>query len=371
MRQQHSMDERSPLGRLRAGQSRHAAATTLRRSLAVVAAIAALAAPARAQEQTVRIGMVRALASVATMIAVDKGYFKQAGIKVEIDDLDTSTDSLALVAQNRYQVVEGGISAAYFNAIEKNLPVTIAIDRVSSPLNHKLLLRTDLKDRITEIAQLKGRVIASNSRGSITNYEIGKILEKSGLGFRDADIKFIPFTQVGIAFANKAIDAAFVIPPFGSQLAEQGLATIFSDPDDFVTPHPMTIAVNFINTDWAARNQDLVQRYFVAYLRGVRDYCQAYHGGPNRAEVIELAVRTGAEKRAEMLHRYPWPARNPDGRVNVDSMLDIQAFFVREKLALANFPAARLMTTAYIDHATAELGPFRLQNPDSKLAGCR
>ena len=33
-----------------------------------------------------------------------------------IDDLDTSTDSLAVVAQNRVQIVEGGMSAAYFNA---------------------------------------------------------------------------------------------------------------------------------------------------------------------------------------------------------------------------------------------------------------
>ena len=94
-----------------------------------------------AQEQTVRIGMVRALSSTATMIAIEKGYFKDYGIKVVIEDLDSSIDALAIVAQNRLQVVEGGISAAYFNAIDKNLPVTIAIDRVSSPLNHQLIVR--------------------------------------------------------------------------------------------------------------------------------------------------------------------------------------------------------------------------------------
>src|SRR5882757_3905832 len=73
-----------------------------------------------AQEQTVRIGMVRALSSTATMIAIEKGYFKDYGIKVVIEDLDSSIDALAVVAQNRLQVVEGGISAAYFNAVEKN-----------------------------------------------------------------------------------------------------------------------------------------------------------------------------------------------------------------------------------------------------------
>src|SRR5580704_3076432 len=189
--------------------------------LIVALALAGGSGRAGAQEQTVRVGMVRALASTGTMIAIEKGYFKDYGIKVVTEDIDSSIDALAVVAQNRLQIVEGGISAAYFNAIAKNLPVTIAVDRVSSPLSHKLVLRADLKDQVKTIAQLKGRPLASNSRGSITNYEIGKILERAGMSFNDADIKFIPFSQVSVAFANKAIDAAFLIQPFASQVVDQ------------------------------------------------------------------------------------------------------------------------------------------------------
>src|SRR4051794_27339002 len=117
-------------------------------SAAFICVALVLGTAGHAQERTLRVGQVRSLASLATMVAIEKGYFREAGIKVEVDDLDTSTDSLAVVAQNRYQIVEGGLSAAYFNAIEKNLPVTIVVDRASSPLNHKLLVRNDLKDRI-------------------------------------------------------------------------------------------------------------------------------------------------------------------------------------------------------------------------------
>jgi len=326
---------------------------------------------ARAQEQTVRVGMVRALSSTATMIAIEKGYFKDYGIKVVIEDIDSSIDALAVVAQNRLQVVEGGISAAYFNAIEKNLPVTIAIDRVSSPLNQKLIVRADLKDKIKDIAQLKGRPLASNSRGAITNYEIGKIFEKAGFAYRNADLRFIPFTQMSVAFANKAVDAAFMIQPFASQVVDQGLGFAFADPDDFITPGPMTIAVSFVNTDWTAKNPDLAKNFFLAAMRGARDYCQAYHGAPNRSEVVDIAIRTGVEPRREMIDKYPWAARSPDGRVNVDSMLDIQRFFVQEGLSLKEFPAQRLLTSTYSDYAVARLGPFALQNPNSKLAGCR
>ena len=52
-------------------------------------------------------------------------------------------------------------------------------------------------------------------------------------------------------------------------------------------------------------------------------------------------------------------------------MLDIQKFFVGERLSLKEIPAQRLLTSAYSDYAAAKLGPFVLQNPESKLAGCR
>jgi len=336
-----------------------------------LALIIAAAAPARAEDVTVRVGMVRALSSAATMIAIEKGYFKERGIKVVTEDIDSSIDALAVVAQNRLQVVEGGISAAYFNAIDKELPVTIAIDRVSTPLNHKLIVRADLKDKIKDIAQLKGRPLASNSRGAITNYEIGKIFAEAGLAYRDADIRFIPFAQMNVAFANKAVDAAFMIQPFASQVVDAGLGFVFADPDEFITPSPLTIAVSFVNTDWAANNPETARGFFLASLQGARDYCQAYHNGPNRAEVVDIAVRTGVEPRREMIDKYPWAARSPDGRVNIESMLDIQKFFVHEGLALKEFPAERLVTTSYADFAAEKLGPFVLQNASDTLAGCR
>src|SRR5260370_874717 len=194
---------------------------------------------ARAQEQTVRVGMVRALSSTATMIAIEKGYFKDYGIKVVIEDIDSSIDALAVVAQNRPQVVD------------------------------------------------------------------------------------------------------------------QGLGFAFADPDDFITPGPMTIAVSFVNTDWTAKNPDLAKNFFLAAMRGARDYCQAYHGAPNRSEVVDIAIRTGVEPRREMIDKYPWAARSPDGRVNVDSMLDIQRFFVQEGLSLKEFPAQRLLTSTDSDYAVA------------------
>src|SRR5260370_34111702 len=106
-----------------------------------------LLAPATAEE-TVRIGIARSVSNGAELIAIEKGYFRDAGIKVEIDDIDTSANTIALLATNRLQVLAGGISAGYFNAIAKDLPIIIIADRVSTPIGHHLMFPPELKDKI-------------------------------------------------------------------------------------------------------------------------------------------------------------------------------------------------------------------------------
>src|SRR5260370_33243304 len=93
--------------------------------------------------------MVKPISWAATLAAIEKGYFKAFGIKVETEDLDTSANVIALLAQNQLQLAEGGTSPGYFNALEKNLPTTMAMHRARSPPGHQLMLRPGLKGRTT------------------------------------------------------------------------------------------------------------------------------------------------------------------------------------------------------------------------------
>ena len=341
------------------------------RTLLACLAILGGAGAAPADDVTVKVGTVRSISTATILWAAEKGYFKPFGIKVVTETLDTAANSIALLAQNQLQLVEGGISAGYFNALEKNLPVTMVLDRVSSPLGHNLMLRPDHKGQITRLRDLKGKVIATNGQGAVSTYEVGKLLESDGLTLNDVEIKVIPFTQYAVAFRNKAIDAAIAIPPFTAELLDGGHAVNFKDPDNTVKPHPLTIAVSMINTDFAKANRELVKNYYVGYLHAIRDYCQAYHGGSTRQAFIDLAISTGTETRPKLLHDYPWPARSPNGTINVASMLDMQSWFVKNKMSNVELPAERLIDTSYVDYALAKLPPWELENKASKLAGCR
>jgi NitT/TauT family transport system substrate-binding protein len=133
----------------------------------------------------------------------------------------------------------------------------------------------------------------------------------------------------------------------------------------------VTISAALINTDWAKKEPDLPRDFFLAYLRGARDFCQAYHGGSPRRAIIDLLIRSRTETRPELLDEYVWPSSDPFGRVNVASMLDMQAWFAKNKFIGAELPADRLVDAHYADYAAQKLGPFVLENQASPLAGCR
>jgi NitT/TauT family transport system substrate-binding protein len=327
--------------------------------------------PAAAQEQTIRIGTVYSIATVNNYTAIEKGWFKQFGINVEIETLDTSANVISLLATNHLQMIEGGISAAYFNAIDQKMPIIIAGDRTSTPLNHKLLVRKDLEGTVKRIADLKGRIIGNNGTASVTTYELSKLLESDGVNPKDVEFKNLGFPLQGAAFQSKALDATLIIQPWGTSLVDDQTAFLLADPDDRVKVRPLTIAVTMINTDWAKKNDQLLRNFYIAYLRSVREYCVALHGGPNRKEMVERVTRTGPLKDVSFIEKYPWPARNMNGEVNMPSLMDMQDFFFESGFTKTKFAANQLVTKEYSDNANRVLGAFPEINKDSKISGCR
>src|ERR1044072_9842550 len=62
------------------------------------------ASVAGAQEKTVKVGIARSTSNAAELMALKHGYFKEAGIKLEWDDIDTTANVIALLAQNQFQI---------------------------------------------------------------------------------------------------------------------------------------------------------------------------------------------------------------------------------------------------------------------------
>ena len=342
--------------------------------MAAALSLAALLCGADAWAQgrvKIEVGSVPSLSGGPIWIAKEKGYFDEVGLDVNIHPFTSSSGEVAaLIATNQLQMVGGALSVGFFNSVDKGIPVKILLSRGTSPAYNILMLRPDLQATVKKAADLKGRPIAIVARGSIIVYQVGKILETGGLTLKDIEAKYMPFTDMAVALQNKAIDAALMIPPLSELVAEKGLAVKFIDSDDAIKVQPAMIAVKQVNTAWAEKNPKAVRDFVYAYERGVRDYCVAYHGGPNRAEIVKiLAANTDVHDPA-LIEKMAWGSRDPYARLFEASLNDIQDFYLKEGLIARRFKMEELVATEYLDEANRKLGPFVLPVASAK-AGCR
>ena len=319
----------------------------------------------------ITIGIAPVVPAASTYIALDKGWFAEAGFDVTIEEIATATSLIPFLATGKIQVVHGGLGAIYFNAMAQGLPITLALDSGSSPINQDFVIRPDLQDTLKKVDDLKGRSVGFVAPAGVPVYSVGKLLETVGLTIKDIESKFMTFPDMATALSNKAIDAALAVPPWGDIIVDRKLGVRWLDPSTMIAPKPLELVAYSVNTDWATANPDLAKKLFLVLARGGREYCQAYHHGPNRAEISETLVKHKIINDRTMVERMPWQARDPNGHVNQVSLIDQQEWFYRYGMLKKRAPENKLADARYAENAAKELGPFVVENKDSKLEGCR
>ena len=343
-----------------------------RARIALFVALAVLSSPARAQQPVVTIATVMSVPSVANFWALEKGYFREAGVDVRVEPIDSLSKAVALLATNQIQLAQGGLNAGFFNAVGQGLPVKLALESGSTPVSHNFFVRSDLKDVIKTPADLKGRNVAVSGAGSLSVYELASLMESVGMTLADVNVKQLAFPQMAPALASKALDVALMVAPFGDRAAAQGIAEPWIDPEEgFLKVLPMTSLAYMASADWIRQNREIAGKVVRALVRAGRDYCQAYHHGSNRGEMLDMMTRVGIGADRAALDAMAWQARTPDGLVNIASLRDMQRIYKAEGFVGKDAPDDRLVVAELAADAAKSLGRFTLINEASPLKGCR
>jgi ABC-type nitrate/sulfonate/bicarbonate transport system substrate-binding protein len=187
--------------------------------------------------------------------------------------------------------------------VSKGLPIALMMSRANY-----LMIRPELEGKLRRPADLKGRTVAVAARGAILVYELAKILEAGGLTLADVELKYIPFGQMATALTTGAVDAALMISPLQDQVAAKGIGIKWINADRMIKAQPVLVSAWQANTDWMRQNEDAARKFVLATLRGVRDYCAAYHRGPNRDEVTRILVKYSDVKDPALIDRIEWGA---------------------------------------------------------------
>jgi NitT/TauT family transport system substrate-binding protein len=266
--------------------------------------------PAQAEPQTVTVRIVRAIAQAPFYIAVSKGYFAQEGIAVDAADIRSALDTIGPLATGQLDVSMGAATAGFFNAANKSFDLrVIAAMGIQGPvMSTQPLVRKDLWDAgtIRSAKDFRGRKVAINAPGDITEYFLTLMAEKYGMNLKDINVTVLPFAQQLPAFQNGAIEAGFMPEPVSSSAQLAG-AVVLDQPDAGIGEGTITTFV-FAGSKFLQERRKVALAFMRAMLRGARDAQGPYLKDP--AIAASIAAQTGLK--VEAIQRATPYAIDPD-----------------------------------------------------------
>jgi NitT/TauT family transport system substrate-binding protein len=207
---------------------------------------------------------------VPLMAAIDRGYFKEAGLEVELKPIVKSSDRMLALTQGAVQWTNTGVLSVIVEMSKGNDNFYWFANIDDSPGAEGLVVQPG----INGVKDLKGKKIAVtlNSGAEITLYYL---LKDAGLA--PSDVRIVPMAsnEMVAAFANKNIDAYCVWEPAFSdgQKAVPGAKVLATDKDTpiyrkFKTASAPDVVV--IRRDLADKYPETAKKLIAAFFKGVK-----------------------------------------------------------------------------------------------------
>jgi NitT/TauT family transport system substrate-binding protein len=284
---------------------------------------AATSAPAAATV-TLRTGYIPILMFAPLFVGIERGYFADEGIEIELTALQSGNEAVVQLAADNFDVALGGVSAGLFNAAERGVEFTIVapLHSETPPVVTPMVISAKRVDEITSVADLKGKKVAVNAIGAGTEYWLAQALAQGGLTMNDVEIVGMPFPNVPAALESGQLDAAMLAEPITTINVDNGLVSVLTN--DFVDGFTATyVYMGKLLTD----QPDMARKFMRGYLRATRDL-QGEYMNDEIAAIIEKYTNVPAA----VLKRLPRPQYSPTGEVPMADLDAMQSYFLTRGL---------------------------------------
>lgn len=186
----------------------------LGRLLIASACLAApLAASAQAQQKLNFAGSVTWIGQVPILVAIEKGFFKEQGLDVDVQVILNSADRIRAVTAGDAAFSNLGRVAVISEIARGNESFSIFANVDDSPGQEGCWARPG----IASVKDLKGKPVAANSSAEIT---LMGILGENGMSLKDLDYRSLPGTEMAAALSHGDIQAACVWQPLLDRLKQ-------------------------------------------------------------------------------------------------------------------------------------------------------
>lgn len=326
-----------------------------RQTLGLMAGAAAgtLAAPAIASNRKVTVGALRFTSHSGSFVALERGYFAEAGLDVELKFFQAAQPMAVAIASGDVDFGITAISGGLISLAQKGAVKVIGGSLIESPgIDGQKILASDAAYQagLTSPAALDGKVFGMTTAGSSFHYMGSKIAAAEG-----ASVRFKPLQKVGAvigALKSGQIDAWSIVPHIAKPLAGSGAVHIIGNVSDYLPDYQVTTL--FTSAKTAGGDRAMTEAFLAGYSKGAADYVAAMIDGTQDADAM-----------VNLIHKYVYTDRpiekaapsiingtmrlTEGAAVNVASVRDQLEWFQSEGLVDASITLDTLLDTSYVD----------------------
>jgi ABC-type nitrate/sulfonate/bicarbonate transport system substrate-binding protein len=316
--------------------------------------------PASADD-TVKVGVFQSISDAGIYVAIEKGYFAEQGLKVDVRNIDSSSTVTTALVSGDIDVSGGSPAASIYNAVRQGLPIQIVADKGSTLPGHgyfAFMVRKALADQIKTPADLRGHILAATGyfAGASNEVTIHHLLAPAGVKENEVNIVAMSFPDIVAGLGTGAIDVAALIEPLVTVAVDRGIAVVWKRADEI---YPSQQYAALIYGPGITERPDVATRFMVAYLKGVRFYNDALNGKASRSELIGILTKDTSVKDAALYDKMVLPGLNPNGTLNIDGMREDMNWFLAEGRMKELVDIKKVVDTRYIEAAVSKLGEYK------------
>jgi len=288
----------------------------MRRAIGGILALAALlaGAPAAAQER-VSVGVLRFVSSGGLFLAVERGYFREQGLDVDLKFFDAAQPIAVAVVTGDADFGITAFTAGLFNLAGKGgLKVIAAQAKEAKGYEGNAILASKAawEKGLRRVDDLKGRSLGITQIGSSFHYQIGQIARIKGFDLDSVALKPLQsLANMAAALKGNQVDAIIIAPHLARQLIAAGDAKLlgwYSDLDEY------QFGALFTSPKMIAGRRATVEKFVRAYQKGAGDFAAALlkrDDSGNRK--FDAASRAAAAEVA----KHVYPGEPPDKAIGV------------------------------------------------------
>ena len=232
------------------------------------AASAAEAAAARTKIILVVPHRVLFTVAVPVYVAQEKGFYRENGIEVDAVFTRGGGENVQAVVSGDAQI---GLSTGIFaviSAFVKKAPIKIAAAEITGMDSFWYVMGNSPIRRFEDLA---GKKLAFSRPGSSTHMAVLAISDQlKSKGLKPAEpvsLGGVPESYTGVRTSQA--DAGWSVPPFMLDRVEKGEVRVVMRGDEITALKEITTRVHFVNSDFAAKQPEVVRGFFRAQQRAV------------------------------------------------------------------------------------------------------